>query len=409
MTVASDRLIVGTSKDPDPFLAGAEAAKKAKVQLQSELHPHWILAFSGGRHDPEKIHAGIQSVFGDIPIVGGCAVGIITSEEISYTGYECGIALFCDVDAKPMVLTANHLDKGEFEAGKRLGEQLRKNAEDNQSVIVFYDSVRSVPPPVLNVGSLLMDGLYEGLGEKPLNIFGAGLVGDLQYSTSFLFDGKKVCKHAAMAIVLPSTWLGNTTIMHGCTPLSNFLEITRIEGPVIYELEGRPALDVLMEKVSPTGEGLSDINFSMTVALGVKYGDLYASFDESSYVSRLIMDVNPENGSVTLFEADFKMGQKVQIMSRNNQVVLDSVHQQSQKILDVVDPNEFRWAFYIDCAGRTSEFCGAETEEATILQEVLDNKLPLFGFYSGVELAPFLGRTRPLDWSGVLTVFTRKR
>ena len=409
MTVASDRPIIGTSKDPDSFLAGEEAAKIAYKQLPSDVHPKWMLVFSGGRHDPEMIHKGIQSVVGNVPIVGGSAVGIITNDKISYTGHECSIAIFCGAGGEPLILTADRLDQGEFEAGKCLGEQLKQNAEDNRSVIVFYDSVRSVPPPVLNVGSLLMDGLSEGLGDKPLNIFGAGLVGDLQYSTSFLFDGEKPCKHTAMAIVLPSTWLGNTTIMHGCTPLSNFLEITRIEGPVIYELEGRPALDVLIERVSPTGEGISEINFPMTIALGAKYGDPYASFDESFYVSRLIMDVNPENGTVTLFEADFKTGQKVQIMSRNNEVVLDSVQQQTQRVLDSLDSDDFRWAFYIDCAGRTSAFCGAETEEASILQRVLGNALPLFGFYSGVELASFLGRTRPLDWSGVLTVFTQKR
>lgn len=409
MTKAIDRPALGASQDPDPFIAAREAASKANEKLTSGMTPNWILAFSGGRHEPEEILSGIQSVFGDTPIVGGSAVGIITKDDISYTGHECSLAVFCDTDARPVVLTENQLNEGELEAGIRLGKKLRESAEPGSSVIIFYDSVRSVPPPVLNVGSLLMDGLYEGLGEKQLNIFGAGLVGDLQYSCSYLFDGKRPRKHTAMAIVMPSIWTGHTTIMHGCTPVSPFLEITRIEGPVILELDGRPALDVLMERVSPSGQEPLDIDFSMTVALGVKYGDPYASYDESAYVSRLIMDVNQEDKSVTLFEADFKKGQKVQIMSRNNQVVLDSVQKQTQKVLDAIDTPGFCWAFYIDCAGRTSAFCGAEIEEATVMQRVLGEKQTLFGFYSGVELAPFLGRTRPLDWSGVLTVFTRKR
>jgi len=29
----------------------------------------------------------------------------------------------------------------------------------------------------------------------------------------------------------------------------------------------------------------------------------------------------------------------------------------------------------------------------------------LLGFYSGVEIAPFLGRSRGLDWTGVLLLF----
>jgi len=32
---------------------------------------------------------------------------------------------------------------------------------------------------------------------------------------------------------------------------------------------------------------------------------------------------------------------------------------------------------------------------------------PLFGFYSGVEVAPLLGKSRGLDWTGVLLVFAQ--
>ena len=75
------------------------------------------------------------------------------------------------------------------------------------------------------------------------------------------------------------------------------------------------------------------------------------------------------------------------------------------------------FALYIDCAGRTSAFSGADVEEAAILQyrqsaradleqAELGPETPLLGFYSGVEIAPLLGRSRPLDWTGVLTLFT---
>ena len=31
------------------------------------------------------------------------------------------------------------------------------------------------------------------------------------------------------------------------------------------------------------------------------------------------------------------------------------------------------------------------------------------GLYVGREIAPFGGRSRPLDWTGVFTVFTKRR
>jgi small ligand-binding sensory domain FIST len=96
----------------------------------------------------------------------------------------------------------------------------------------------------------------------------------------------------------------------------------------------------------------------------------------------------------------------VQIMSRNNQLMIDSVRQQTRRLLASVNQARPLFALYIDCAGRSSAFSGAEEEEAAILQAELGPDIPLLGFYSGVEVAPLLGQSRPLDWTGVLTLLT---
>jgi small ligand-binding sensory domain FIST len=87
-------------------------------------------------------------------------------------------------------------------------------------------------------------------------------------------------------------------------------------------------------------------------------------------------------------------------------LMLDSVGQRTRDLLASVRHKRPIFALYIDCAGRTSAFSGAEIEEAAILQAELGLEIPLLGFYSGVEIAPLLGRSRPLDWTGVLTLFT---
>ena len=173
----------------------------------------------------------------------------------------------------------------------------------------------------------------------------------------------------------------------------------------MYELDGRPALDVLMELQGGAADDPLKSNLSLTLTLGEKHGDLYAPYDEAAYVNRLILASNPEDGSVTLFEADFAVGTKVQVMSRNNQLMLESVQQQTEALLDAQSATKPFFAFYIDCAGRTCAFSGAEVEEASLIQARLAPEIPLLGFYSGVEIAPLMGRSRPLDWTGVLTLF----
>jgi len=64
---------------------------------------------------------------------------------------------------------------------------------------------------------------------------------------------------------------------------------------------------------------------------------------------------------------------------------------------------------YIDCAGRAATYLHTTIEEAAEVQEVFNHyNTPLLGFYSGVEIAPLLEKSRGLDWTGVLLVLAEE-
>lgn len=399
-------IFMGASRDTNSFLAGQKAARRITDKMGTNDSAGWIMTFCGGRHDPEAVLEGLRTHLGPIPVLGGAAVGTITNRRISYVGYECALAVFPATTDQLSVLTVSGLDQGETRAGEKLGKQLRQCAPDNATVIVFYDSIQSGPPPILNVASRLIDGIYAGLAGKPLKVFGAGLLTDFQFSNSYVFDGRSPVKNMVVALILPPVWSSHVTVMHGFKPVSVFMEITRIDGPVIYELDGRPAYEVLYEMTHLTNEHKADVNFTTMVALGKKLGNPFGPYQESAYINRLIIDANSDNGSISLFEADFQAGMKIQIMSIDHQLVRESVRKRTRKLLNSINNGQGQGALYIDCAGRACAFCGDEIEEASILQEVIGETMPLLGFYSGVELAPCIDRTRPLDWTGVLAVFT---
>lgn len=399
---------IGNSQNTESEKAGREAASEAKNQITGNASVSWVLAFCGGRHEPDRFLSGIRSKLGNVDIFGGSAVGIITNSSLAYTGYECGLAVFTSPFPVPEALVIDSMDSDEFEAGKNLGLGLDKLTAEGDTVLVFYDNTRSAPPPVLHSGSQLADGLYEGLGEKNLHIIGAGMVGDFTFSPSFIFSGSSSMKHAVIAVVLPQSLTPHTTIMHGCTPVSSFLEITKINGPVLYELDGRPATDVFSEILGIDRAALGDANIPFLVTLGRKYGDPYSPYNEGAYVNRLIISANPDDGSVTLFEADFQQGEKIQIMSRDNRMMVESVEKRTAELLETLKEDKPQFALYIDCAGRASSFSGSEVEEAGVVRKIIGSSMPLLGFYSGVEIAPLLGRSRPLGWTGVLTVFTNR-
>ena len=49
---------------------------------------------------------------------------------------------------------------------------------------------------------------------------------------------------------------------------------------------------------------------------------------------------------------------------------------------------------------------GTLVEEADVVAAALPDDTPFLGFYSGVEIAPLCGRSRPLDWTGVLATYS---
>jgi len=129
-------------------------------------------------------------------------------------------------------------------------------------------------------------------------------------------------------------------------------------------------------------------------------------------VNRLITGVTADGRGIGMFEPDLAPGMEIQFMIRDNRIMLDSARENTAELLRRITAGGKRpiFALYIDCAGRTAEQSVTDSEEASEVQKVLNHSgVPLLGFYSGVEIAPFLGRSRGLDWTGVLVVFAGDR
>jgi hypothetical protein len=373
-------------------------------------NPRLVMAFSGGKLDPFAVRAALAQVLGPVPVVGGSAAGAISRSGTGYSGFELGLVAFDSPEFAPQVVVSHGLDVDERKAGADIGAQVRSIVKQEQVVLLLFDSVASTQPPKLHYASSIVAGFNEAVGDAPVILLGGGLLTDMNMSGAWVFDGQGVSKHATVALVFPHSVRAETAILHGCRPVSAFMEITRIDGATVYELDGEPALKVIERMLGlPIGSGRGQ-ELSLVATLGQKQGDPYAPYDEKSYVNRLILSADAATGSITLFEPDFEQGALVQIMSRDNGLMLDSVRRGVEVLNRSVGDADNLLGLYIDCAGRASARSGSSIEEAELVVRGLDQRVPLLGFYSGVEVAPFDGEhSRPLDWTGVLTVLRRRR
>jgi len=401
---------------PDPRVAlgyachsaAAAAARHAAVAARDTLlgTPAWALVFGGGRHDPHALYAGLRAALGDIPLVGGTAVGLITPAGTALTGFECGLLLFATAFAPRALLAVDGLERDETAAGMRLGAQLRAHCDAHRTVLLLYDSVHSAPPTRLHVGSRLVAGIRRGLGDRAPTLFGGGTLADLEMTASALFDGTRVVKHSAVAVVWPETLEARLTVTHGCLPASDFMTVTALDGARVLELDGRPALAVAAERLHLPPARLAALHPStLTLTLGEKRGDPYAPFDDGQYVNRLVVGADPAAQALILTEDDFAPGARVQLMAVDPHRMIDSAREQTAQLLDALGGRTPLFGLYIDCAGRSMAFSGLEEDEAASVRVQVGARCPLLGFFSGVEIAPVQGVARPLDWTGVLALF----
>ena len=374
--------------------------------------PALVIAFCSGQVDHEEFFKGFQIVVGNqVPIIGGSAIGIITNENLSYEGYPSGAAIIESEAIRLSVASAGDLDKNEKLAGQKLAKKL-SDSIDGRLLLIFYDSIKNAPtettPPVINASPPLIEGIEEML-KSNVPIIGGGIIGDYEFNHTKQFCGSCIDDQRVVGTLFGGDFKQYYGIMHGCTPKDGIYHtITRIEGPVIYEVDERPIVDLIDDQY-----GNKDWRNQVPVGrltIGVNHGEKYGDFKEENFVNRLITGALPNGQGIVIFEPDLKEGTEILFMLRNNKIMIESARKNSAGLLEKIIANGEKPVFglYIDCAGRTAKASDTLTEEASVVQDVFNQyNTPLLGFYSGVEVAPLLGKSRGLDWTGVLLVLAK--
>ncbi|MBN1290768.1 MAG: FIST C-terminal domain-containing protein [Candidatus Latescibacteria bacterium] len=373
--------------------------------------PDFLLTFCCNALDYEKYFRGIQSIIGkDVPIIGGSAIGIITNDVISYEGFSAGALIIESSRHRHHIAIAKGLNSSEKNAALKIADALPRS-NDDRLLTILYDSIKkpgtSNSPPIINASSGLISGIESKFGTD-VPIIGAGLLGDNTFNHTKQFCGSHVDNQSIIALLLSGDFKAYSIIMHGCTPLDGiYHKITKIDGDIIYEIDNKPIVKMI-DEIYGHKEWRRERPV-LLISIGVNCGERYDEPVEAHYINRLIMGILPEGNGVRIFEPDLEEGSEIQFMLRDTGEIVDSAKRNSQSLMQQIqsDGHMAVLGLYIDCGGRASAISNTAVEEASEVQNVCNKfGIPLFGFYSGVEIAPLLGKSRGLDLTGVLTVLT---
>jgi len=348
---------IGYSQNENSYEAGVEIAKKTMEgnALQEET---LFLLFATATHKIDMLISGIKSVIGDKPKIFGCTTtGVVTHDFISYTNTLAGGAfLSASSPFFNLFLEANIKDR-EFEAGKSLAKKIRDYSHEDASLLMFYDSVKqtsSEGQPLLNIATPILEGFYSQYKYWP-TVAGIGAFGDINFThPCSVWADDKIGRHGLTAATIYGALKMDTIIMHGTRPVGGYHTITKAEANVIFEIDNRPALDVIDTILGGT---IPWEEFPLFVTLGVNSGDKFSDFKEEDYASRLCLAIDKERKALIMFETDLTDGTEVQLMRRN--IDFKYIQPQVEKLIEKLGSRKPVLAFYIDCLGRVSNIINA--------------------------------------------------
>jgi hypothetical protein len=300
-------------------------------------------------------------------------------------GSTSGEILDIEVHDNSLVATAIYFEKTTLKVAKTVispeinSEQAGKNiaaallTSDLKHVFVLSDGM------VVN-GSDLVDGLQSVL-PKEISVTG-GLAGDaalFQKTLVGLDEAPSTNQVVAFGLYGDNIQLGYASI-GGWEAFGAERLVTKSVDNVLYELDGKPALELYKTYLGEKAAGLPATALLFPLSLENKDA-------ANNLLVRTILTIDEEKQSMT-FAGDIPQGSKVRLMKANFEKLVDGAELASENSKEILDA-EADLAILVSCVGRKLVMGQRIEDELEAVRAVLGDGATIAGFYSYGELAPF--------------------
>jgi hypothetical protein len=280
-----------------------------------------------------------------------------------------------------------------YQAGQSLARTLDK--EDLVHVLVLSDGLR------VN-GSDLVRGLTENL--PPAVTVTGGLSGDadrFQETLVLCNESPEPDLVAAVGLYGRNLRVGYGSL-GGWDPFGPERLITRSQGNILYELDGRSALSLYKQYLGDYATGLPATGLLFPLSLRPNDDD---SSPGSTGVVRTILGINEDEQSL-IFAGDVPERTYARLMKANFDRLIDGAVGAARTTYEAIGSAEPDLALLISCVGRKLVLKQRVEEEIEGVREVLGSRPIFTGFYSYGEISPFTPSARCELHNQTMTITT---
>ncbi|HEY4521117.1 MAG TPA: FIST N-terminal domain-containing protein [Candidatus Paceibacterota bacterium] len=345
------------------------------VDLSKEkisVPPQLVLMFAGRQllEEGERFKE-VRALYPDSHILTCSTAGEIIATQVRDNSVAL-TAVFFEKTTVKFTQASIESNKESLEVGKKLASDLL--GQDLVHAMVFSDGQK------VN-GTQLVQGFNTVL-PPDVSVTG-GLVGDgADFKKTLVGLDESGREGNVVAIGFYGTALRvGYGSLGGWDPFGLERTITKSEDNVLYELDGKPALELYKEYLGEQAKDLPGSGLLFPLRLRIKNGG------KEVEVVRTILGVDEAKQSMT-FAGDMPTGAQATLMKANFERLIDGASGAGSMSIEPLGSSRAELAILISCIGRKLVLKERVEEEIEAVQAEIGEGVPMIGFYSYGELCP---------------------
>ena len=331
-----------------------------------------VLAFGSPAilRPPSEGLRALAALYPDSALVGCSTAGEICGVQVSD---ETLVATAVRFDATRVRVATRRLDDGDHsaETGRELARDLAGDGLGH--LFVLSDGLH------VN-GSALVRGLLAGLPDG-IQVTG-GLAGDgARFGETLVFHGPEASTRNVVAIGFYGDRLRvGYGSLGGWDPFGPERLVTRSKNNVLYELDGRSALELYKTYLGEYARDLPATALLFPLSLRFPDGE--------TGVVRTVLSINEREQTMT-FAGDLPEGCFARLMKANFERLIDGATTAARQSVTAMGDEPPDLAVLISCVGRKMVLGQRIEEEVESVREIVGDRAVMAGFYSYGEISPF--------------------
>lgn len=228
--------------------------------------------------------------------------------------------------------------------------------------------------------------------------------GASQPGQNALFLNDQVFSSGLVTAVMSGNLHIDSIVAQGCRPIGRPVCVTKCDRNLIYELEGRPAVEVLQEILESVTNAEQKLAKN-SLFIGVVMNEFKESFGQGDFLIRNILGLEPVSGALLVGEM-MRVNRTVQFHVRDAETSSDDLRNLLHSYT-TGNRHNATGAVMFSCLGRGQHLYGIANHDSNCFQEYV-GKIPIGGFFCNGEIGPVGSTTFLHGYTSSFGIFSPK-